>query len=706
MKYIDGEEVWTDSGKTLMCGLTFDGINKKSGEKGINPNKFNSYLSLNNSSTKTFTSFTIDDIVVVDNFETIVNDKVDYIDRDTFEIEHSKVMDVPIDQMDGCGIMLPQYHDKAFMFRGPYIKGLLVPFDFKAFISEKNANPIITDIYGLEHNVLEEDIKCIMTKSQFKLSKYYDSWDDYKTKFKENNCELCYANEEETYIKNAKINYQMVQTLSDMTDDEIDYLIEKTSNKILNIANDKDVIFDVLGITDYNKNKNYLQKAIESYPPLLTDSYTRKTLRQVKDKMVKKGKSAKVDVNGKYVFMIPDLYAFCENLFLGIPKPKGLLKNGEVSCNIYTNEKLACLRSPHLYREWGIRNNLNDENTSKWFLSNGLYMSSDDLLSKLVMNDWDSDKSLVIADDRLVEIAERHMTDINPVYYEMAIATSSELNKETRYNGLIDAYKGGGIGIYSNHIAKIWNDTSEPINIDLIRYLVMVNNFQIDYSKTLFKVEIPKEINKKISRKTKNKVPYFFKYVKDKDNSMVSPSNNSVMNRLSKKIPNVRINYKDDKFGEFNYKMLMVNQKFNDDCLDYNIIDIYKKNVTNMPYKINYKNIENGVVPFAFHEFVTEFKDYDTKIVVDNLVYYLFHKMRSEKKLTLWTSFGDVIYDNLVNNLKKIKLCENCGRLITKKSNKTKYCKECSITVNKLNMRKLNKKRRESKKRKEIEEEL
>ena len=690
-----GNEKWTKYGKTLMCGLTFKEINEKSGEKGINPNKFNSYLSLNNSATDTFTAFTIDDAIVVDDFETLVYDKVDYIHTDTFKIERSKYMDVPINQMDGCGIMLPSVYDKAFMVRAPFIKGLLVPFDFAEFIRENDASPIVKDIYGKEWNILEDGIKCIMTKSQFKLSKYYESWDDYKNRFKKNKCEICYAHEEEDRVKNSKINYQMLQTLSDMTDDEVDYVVKKSVESIRKITKDKDTIFRILGITDYNTNKNYLQKSIEAYPPLLSDSYTRKVVKQVKDKVVKDAKSGKVEISGKYVFMIPDLYAFCEHLFLGMEKPNGILKRGEISCNIYSNDKLACLRAPHLYREWGIRNNINDDMTKKWFVSNGLYMSSDDLLSKLVMNDWDSDKSLVVADNKIIEIAERHMVGINPVYYEMPIATSSELSLATRYKGLIDAYKGGGIGMYSNHITKIWNDARGEIDLDLIRYLVMVNNFQIDYSKTLFKVDIPKDINKRISAKTKLKTPFFFQYVKtEKTEVDVEPINNSTMNRVCAKIPNPNISFKNSQFGEFDYTMLMSDVNFDNSNVNNEILSMYLELIKPLKFLMDKKEIKNTIVPYHFTSIRSKMQEcFEIKEVVDNLVYYSFMYKHTENKLALWTSFGDIIYENLTNNLKYRKPCERCGKLIEKSSNKTKYCEECGRIAELEKYKKYNKKR-------------
>ena len=63
------------------------------------------------------------------------------------------------------------------MFRAPWVKGLLGVFDFVELIKEKGYSPIIKDIYGQEHDVIAEDIRIIFTKSQFKMYKFYDSWD-------------------------------------------------------------------------------------------------------------------------------------------------------------------------------------------------------------------------------------------------------------------------------------------------------------------------------------------------------------------------------------------------------------------------------------------------------------------------------------------------------------------------------------------------
>lgn len=72
--------------------------------------------------------------------------------------------------------------------------------------------------------------------------------------------------------------------------------------------------------------------------------------------MIKDAKSGKLLVDGaRYTYLCPDLYAFCEKLFLNIQNPKGLLSGSDVHCSLYDEGYIDILRSPHLFREHGVR---------------------------------------------------------------------------------------------------------------------------------------------------------------------------------------------------------------------------------------------------------------------------------------------------------------------------------------------------------------
>jgi hypothetical protein len=227
------EETWEKHQKTLMCGLTIDMINAKGGN---NVNKHLAYMALTNSATDLWENFDIEKSIVIDDFETDVSGIFDLIDDKTYEIERIS-SSAPIPHMDGAGFVLPKLLSTNSMFRAPWIKGLLACFDYVTLIKEKNWSSKIVDIYGEEHDVIEEDIQVIFTKSQFKMYRYYDSWQQYQEFFKKYNCTAGLCKTERKYIKNATINYQMLQTLTDITDDEIEAIAEKSVTKITSLLN-------------------------------------------------------------------------------------------------------------------------------------------------------------------------------------------------------------------------------------------------------------------------------------------------------------------------------------------------------------------------------------------------------------------------------------------------------------------------------------
>lgn len=475
------ESVWNKHEKTLMCGLTIKKINSLG---GINVNKFLAYLALCNSATDEWTNFNIDRSIVVDDMEVIVSGLVDYIDDVNYSITR-KQMDMELNQTDGCGMMLPSVSKRNFMVRLPWIKGLLGTFDFVRFIKQQrrltqnNNIGVIKDIYGTEHDVIAENINIIFTKSQFKLWKYYKDWNEYKAYFKQYDCSANTCNEEEGEFNFARLNYQMLQTLTDITDDELKKISERTRSKIKNIASSRETMLKAFGVTKFNKNKNYFQKCLEIYPELLQDDYTKNTLRDIKKSYEKEAWSARLDVDGKYTFVIPDLYAFCEYLFLGKTHPEGLLKDGEVFCRLFSDSpKLDCLRSPHLYREHAVRKNVVSVENKKWFKTNAIYISIYDLVCRILQCDYDGDKLLVVADKTLINVAERNMKDIVPLFYDMKKAEPNIINNNAVYNGMITAYTGGNIGVISNDITKIWNSNNP--DLDVIKLLCAENNYIID----------------------------------------------------------------------------------------------------------------------------------------------------------------------------------------------------------------------------------
>ena len=658
----------------LMCGLSIEDINAQG---GINTNKYLAYLALNNSATEVWEDFDIDKSIVVDDFETMVEDEVDYIDENTYEITRKR-MNVPIPHMDGCGIMLD---GPTRMVRLPWIKGLLAQFPFDKFIQEKctDGKCIVTDIYGEEHDILAEGIRYIFTKSQFKLAKYFHSWSCYKERFKNNQCEACYCNIEEPYIPKSRINYQMLQTLSDMKNDEIQCLIKQSVEEIETIGNDYQTTMRLLGATEYNKNPSWFQEALMIYPELFRDQYCREILKQTKQSLVKQAKSGRLRVNGKYLFLSPDLYAFCEWLFLGEQNPKGLLENGEVYTSEFKNgDELACLRSPHLYREWPIKQNKRNEELDRWFgMTKCIYTSCHDLISRILQFDNDGDKALVVKDRLLTKIAKRNMEGIVPLAYNLKKANAEQLSTESMYQGMVHAYTGGNIGPISNNITKVWNSGEigeEQLNV--VRWLTYTNNQVIDYAKTLWLADPPKKVKDTIKSYTKAKVPDFFIYAKNKEDHQVEQPNDSTMNRIAASIPDSKIRFS-KSISKFDYRMLMNLDYGFSISSDSKIIKSYDywnarvnefeedKAVKNQDM-FKYKNLRKKVL---------EESGEDIDYIVNTLVAYLYTVRKTSAKKGLWDSFGDIILENLKRNLEgKGRICQVCGKRFAQKRATQNYC--------------------------------
>lgn len=686
----------------LMCGLTIDGINAAG---GVNINKYLAYLALSNSATDSWPDFDIDRSIVVEDFETNVRGLVDYIDSETYQIER-RVMDVPIPHMDGCGLVLPSLSKKNFMVRLPWVKGLLASFPFDKFVREANRSDpktnhgLIRDIYGVEHDVLAEDIQIIFTRSQFKMAKYYSSWEQYKAFFRQYGCEAGICNVEEDSFERAKINYQMLQTLTDLTDDELRDLSRHTIEKLSSISSSRETMLSVFGATTSNGWRNAFQESLMLYPELLQDEYCRNTLRMIKAKIEKEAVAGRLDIEGYYTFLIPDLYAFCQWLFLGQSVPSGLLRDGEVYCRLFEPDvELDCLRSPHLYKEHAVRRNMYGvcEEAKRWFQTDGIYTSTWDTISRILQFDNDGDKSLVVSEPTLVRAAKRNMEGVVPLFYHMKKAGARMITNDAIYESMIAAYVGGNIGQISNDITKIWNSSSE-IDLDAVKYLVMENNFTIDYAKTLFKPTRPEAVGELIHSYTKSKVPAFFVEAKGKTDAQVAPINESCVNRLRRVIPVRRLNFSAEQLGKFDWRMLCSTDVIPNNELTQRIIDTYKKRSATMVYRFDDETgYYNGTYLCGMlrEELLGIHPDID--FIVDVLVKHLFGRVKTSHKNMFWECFGWEVLQNLRANVDaNAKMCTKCGLRFYRDSPRQVMCKACGIKHAKAFRREYNKKKRQA----------
>lgn len=694
------EDKWFKYEKTLMCGLTIDRINK-SKELGCNINKFLAYLALCNSATDEIEGFNIDESIVVDDFETLVEGEVDYIDNKTFKVTR-QIMKVPIPHSDGCGMMLPSVSKKNYMIRLPWVKGLMTPVNYISFCDEYNGgNYKIKDIYGKVWDLKQDNIKYIFSKSQFKMYKYYESWDEYKEYFKKYSCRanMCNLEPDTNEFRKACFNYQMWQTLLDITDEEIEYFTDKVDEFITKGYSDRDVMLEMLGADKNNKNKNYFQKCLEIYPELLRDYHVKEELASQLNARKKEAKYGKFKINATYTFLLPDVYAWLQNMFLHIDTPEGILKNNSVSCRLFKEyNELLVNRSPHLYREHAVRNNVIDKKTKKWFATDGVYTSSHDLISKILQFDNDGDRGLVIADEVLLNVAKRNMKDIVPLYYEMGKASPQIINEQNIYESLTKAFKFNNIGKFSNKLTVMWNDTEivdsgKNADLTVMKQITALNNFTIDGAKTLLVPKVPNDVNEQM-KKSNGKLPYFFQFAKDKHQEDVAPINNSTVNRICRNIENIKQgNYNFKSVGRFRYTMLMNNP--NIDIKD-EIIDKYKELENKKKEYIIRSKSNNFDITDTFLSINKQVETYfieecnNLKISrsegVDMVIAYIYSSNRNNKKAFLFDIFGEIIYENLKKNIKSplnegYIMCKNCGKRIKQTNGKREYCEKCSKKI-------------------------
>ena len=689
------EEKYSLCRNRLMCGLTVDHINERG---GMNVNKFLAYTALSNSATDLWQDvfgepFDIDRAIVVPDLETKIPSKVDFINYETYEITPDTEMEIDVPHTDGGGMISADYSSKNFMVRLPFIKGLLGSFDFKRFILENGTTSKVKDIWGTEHDIFEEDIQIIFTKSQFKMWEYYENWDDYKIKFKQYGCEAGICNMEEDRIPNAKINYQMLQTLYKATDKDIEELCAPANKKIQDICDSLSNALEFFGVYNYkdvDEYDDYFQKALKIYPELINDPASRADLHDLKKSYIKKYRSGKLDVIGKFTFVLPDLYAFCEYLFGKEAVPNGLLENGQVYCKLYpTTRELDCLRSPHLYVEHAIRQNtvgntykIKDKNGNiqkeikldNWYCTDAIYISTHDPITRILQMDVDGDRLLVIAQRKIIDLAKSCMEGINPLYYEMHKAKKTQVTPEHIFEGLKLAFTGGRIGGISNDITKIWNcghDISEDEK-KAVRWLCMETNFTIDYAKTLFKPTRPKEVDKLIKKYTKAKTPYFFRYAKDKSYvanpdeikiSQVEKINNSVMNKICAAIKENQNMFKKLAWLSPIDHTLMLQSDYSNEEVN-KCFDLWnKKYGNNIHFDDNDDTDRNNLGEVA-KEVMADLLEIenDPDKVLDSLVLFLYSKPSTRKKKLLWYVFGDRLFSRLQSHLDDKKYCKKCGR--------------------------------------------
>ena len=313
------------------------------------------------------------DILVVDDFVLTFTD--DFIRLENAENGSEPVMtemrgDFELNASDGFGLMCPElakrwsgeleldYAAGGMCIRNLFCKGMVYAFDFHEFAKRFYGSDTITDVWGDVHTI--SDIELILPVSVMKLCDSYKSLSHYLEMCKEHHHGFAVTKVCEKELESERtLNYQFVQSY-DLSDDEIKALVQPTIDEI------KETIFGDVDKTllflrgscgknyDFDKDTNYLAKAIMIEPEVAKDPFVITTVHNMIKKRIDDLKIGVLKVHGNYTVISGDPFAFCQKIF-GCDVPdsqKGLLKAGEMYSRYWAEDsggvgkKVVCFRAP------------------------------------------------------------------------------------------------------------------------------------------------------------------------------------------------------------------------------------------------------------------------------------------------------------------------------------------------------------------------
>lgn len=402
------EELFDYMQERLMCGLN-DKI------KTINLAKLSAYFALSFSSVLWVRE---PRVCVIKDFDTVIpNQKVNWINKhEEGNTVEQIYKDIKLNSADGQGLIDPNmarlwaedmhlnYVPCSFVVRTAFIKGNLVPFDFKAYAKEHGVLKI-KDRYGTEYNV--EDIDVLLSESQFKMAKYYSSWEGYLSYHKTYNLKWGVARYNKEYDDEYVLtNYQYIQVLN-LAKEDISGLVSYTTNWIKNICSGdiKYALTYNVGVKNptlsvdsiINSCSSTFTKAIIKNPEMLKDGFVQRKIYNSIKESIRQAKIGRIWVRGNYSFMISDPVAQCRSA-LGL-SPDGLLPANYVYSNFWNNRgvdgEICLLRSPLThYSEVNIQRLANTDEMKKWYkyiYSGIIYNIYDISVVKHADSDFDGD---------------------------------------------------------------------------------------------------------------------------------------------------------------------------------------------------------------------------------------------------------------------------------------------------------------------------
>lgn len=471
-----------------------------------------------------------------------------------------RTMDLELNCFDGQGLIDPafaalwaddmglDYVPSSFVARSCFVKGNLVPFDFKAYAAEHGVSTL-RDLWGIERDLSQIDV--ILSESQFKTHKYYSSWEDY----------LSYAvpaeiswgvarynrREDDEWVQ---ANYQYIQALT-LSKEDIQALIAPTVAWIRDICSGDPLptllyLFGQKGERgDYRSLFGAAQtapmKAIAKDARFLMDGYVQRKIRKSIASAIDHAKIGKVWIRGNYQFMIADPLAQCQHA-LGLP-PVGCLGPDEIHSRFWSDRGVPlvdCCRSPMIdLHEHNPMRVAHSPEADRWLshIRSGIVYNSYDT-SCFRHSDSDFDGDIVLTTDNPQFIKGSHK-DHPIITYPKGSYPPGDLTLRNIVSTVCKGF-GTGVGGFSNAATVLYSmaalfdrpgheDQRDAINLR-IKLLREIVGQEIDRIKGADKPSLPSSWGKitrpapdaspeeraAIARRNAmaiSKKPYFFRYL-------------------------------------------------------------------------------------------------------------------------------------------------------------------------------------------------
>jgi hypothetical protein len=461
----------------------------------LNPNKFSAYSGLASSASHRVSTpifCVVPDLVVKRTLQ------CDYITESPIgkdSVVEPKEIEIDCNIFDGQGLISVAkandwveelnvgYTPSAFIFRGPFLKGLLVVFDIYRIAEENSVNEIV-DIYGQSHRI--EDIDVVISESQFKMSSGYLSIEQFRQEAKKRDFGWSITRVNSRQDKDTvTTTYQYLQAIRLEKEDIID-VCKETVDWLASVRQDaRWALLFLLGeltkekLTNewFSKFSDPVVKAILLNPECINDPHIFGYIQRLIRKVETEAKMGTLRVPGNYQFLAVDPVAQMEHA-LGLPV-KGIIKSGYVYSN-YWNKKseseITVLRSPTTWRSEVVRTKLqNDDVVNDYFLysySDIICNIYDNFLLSLSGADVDGDIALSTPSLNKYVYQEYRIPS-----YERKTAEKKEIDRNKLYESDIMSFS-SKVGLLTNMATSLFGMLS-LYEENSLEYKTIINRLKI-----------------------------------------------------------------------------------------------------------------------------------------------------------------------------------------------------------------------------------